>query len=191
MYVFFGLIASGKSTLAEAFAEKCGFTYYNTDRVRKELAGRMSEKSDKDGYGQGIYTEEFTLKTYKSMLKSAERDLRTFSSVVLDGSYTDKKQRNLVREMAVQLNCPVIFIYCHCSEAETKRRLELRARDPQAVSDGRWEIFVHQREKFILPRELAPQEFMVIDTDDTVENLLNQLTATLAEMKESDKRALH
>ena len=39
IFVFFGLIASGKSTLAEHFAKRYHLPYYNTDRVRKELAG--------------------------------------------------------------------------------------------------------------------------------------------------------
>ena len=37
--VFFGMTASGKSTLALAWAKRCQAPYYNTDRVRKELAG--------------------------------------------------------------------------------------------------------------------------------------------------------
>ena len=37
--VFFGMTASGKSTLAQACADRYGAPYYNTDRIRKELAG--------------------------------------------------------------------------------------------------------------------------------------------------------
>ena len=37
--VFFGMIASGKSTLGEAWAGRHRAPYHNTDRVRKELAG--------------------------------------------------------------------------------------------------------------------------------------------------------
>ena len=37
--LFFGLIASGKSTLAKAWAEQKNIPYYNSDVVRKELAG--------------------------------------------------------------------------------------------------------------------------------------------------------
>ncbi|MCI5209954.1 MAG: hypothetical protein D3910_14420 [Candidatus Electrothrix sp. ATG2] len=67
LYIFFGLIASGKSTLAELFAEAQGFPYYNTDRVRKELAGIALNERRPDGMDQGIYTPAFTEKTYQAM----------------------------------------------------------------------------------------------------------------------------
>ena len=54
IYIFFGLIASGKSTLAELFAAAHHFPYYNTDRVRKELAGLAANERRPDGLGQGL-----------------------------------------------------------------------------------------------------------------------------------------
>ena len=39
LVVFFGMIASGKSTLGQAWSEHCHAPYYNTDRVRKKLLG--------------------------------------------------------------------------------------------------------------------------------------------------------
>jgi len=38
-YVFFGMVATGKSYLAKAWAERLGGLYLNSDVVRKELAG--------------------------------------------------------------------------------------------------------------------------------------------------------
>jgi len=185
IFVFFGLIASGKSTLAAAFAARHDYGYFNTDRVRKELAGLRPEKSDDSDYGEGIYTEEFTEKTYTAMLERAEKKLRCLPGVVLDGSYTDQRRRQEVREMARRNRVAAVFIYCRCSRQETKRRLRLRAVDPHAVSDGRWEIFLRQEEKFVFPREMKPGELVVMDTGDSVDNLLDRLERELAE------RALH
>lgn len=176
LYVFFGLIASGKSTLAELFAETHDLPYYNTDRVRKELAGLAAYKRRPDGMGQGIYTPEFSEKTYQAMLDSAARDCNAGATgVVLDGSYSKVADRHKVGELASALTARLHFILCSCSEQETQRRLALRAKDPQAVSDGRWEIFVQQKEKFAQPDELPPHQLTRIDTEAEPQELLRHL----------------
>ena len=178
LYVFFGLIASGKSTLAELFAAKHGLPYYNTDRVRKELASLAANERRPDGMDQGIYTPAFTQRTYQTMLDRAGEDFQQGKTgVVLDGSYSKAADRHRVIELAKVLQIRVLFFLCSCSEQETKRRLALRAQDPNAVSDGRWEIFVQQRAKFEQPDELAPQQLARIDTEADPQKLLDLLTS--------------
>jgi predicted kinase len=174
IYVFFGLIASGKSTLAELFAAENNFPCYNTDRVRKELAGIGA--TDRDGMDRGIYTPEFTDKTYQAMLNRAEQDLKQGrEAVVLDGSYSREQDRAKVIRLAGSLEAAVFFILCSCSELEVKRRLALRAQDPNAVSDGHWEIFVLQKKKFALPEELAAEQLLELDTEAEPDQLLRRL----------------
>ncbi|MCI5141266.1 MAG: hypothetical protein D3909_05980 [Candidatus Electrothrix sp. ATG1] len=176
LYIFFGLIASGKSTLAELFAEAQGFPYYNTDRVRKELAGIALNERRPDGMDQGIYTPAFTEKTYQAMLERAAQDFsKGATGVVLDGSYSKATDRHKVNELASSLNARTLFFLCSCSEQETQRRLALRAKDPNAVSDGRWEIFIQQREKFEHPDELSPPQITYIDTEAEPKKLLRLL----------------
>ena len=69
----------------------------------------------------------------------------------------------------------VFFILCTCSDKEVKRRLDLRAKDSAAVSDGRWEIFVKQKEQFELPDELAPDQHLQLDTEAEPKQLLTLL----------------
>lgn len=176
IYIFFGLIASGKSTLAELFSTAHHFPYYNTDRVRKELAGLAANERRLDELGQGLYSTEFTEKTYQEMLERTEQDLQQGSDgVVLDGSYGRRDDRRKVADLAAAREVDLLFILCTCSDKEVKRRLELRARDPKAVSDGRWEIFVNQKEKFEFPDELAPDQLLQLDTEAEPEQLLVQL----------------
>ena len=176
IYIFFGLIASGKSFLAERFAAECGLPYFNSDRVRKELAGIAPTERRPDGIGQGIYTPELSAKTYQTMLARAEESLQNGAAgVILDGSYSIAAGRCEVRRLAERLDARPLFILCSCSEAETKRRLELRAKDPNAVSDGRWEIFVRQRETFVQPDELPPEMLFRLNTEAELINLLCRL----------------
>lgn len=186
LYVFFGLIATGKSTLAAAWAEQRGLAYANSDVIRKELAGLRpkGEPCDQlltgtrpEAPDQGIYTPEFSRKTYDELLRRAEAELGQGRDMVLDASYLDRAERERVVALAAQTGANLRFILCDCSDQVKQERLALRARDPQAVSDGRWEIYLRQREKFQPPSELPPDHLITIDTNQPLPTLL----ATLAQ----------
>ncbi len=181
LFIFFGLIASGKSTLGQAFADHHDVRYYNSDVIRKELAGELSRNGRQSGFDQGIYSRAFTEKTYTALLARAEADLAAGVSVALDASYQDRAERLRVRALAEQFAVPLYFVLCLCPEAEMKRRMEVRALDPTAVSDGRWEIYLKQKERYRSPDELPPGSLITINTDDSVANLLTTLERLLAE----------
>ncbi|HSR36508.1 MAG TPA: ATP-binding protein, partial [Desulfurivibrionaceae bacterium] len=155
IYVFFGLIATGKSTLAQAWAERHGLAYANSDVVRKELAGLAPTASQKEGVDQGIYTTEFSRKTYDALLTRAEEAIGQGRGVILDASYQSREERAKVVAVAQRLAVAVRFVLCDCSDAIKKTRLALRAQDPNAVSDGRWEIYLQQKARFEAPAELG------------------------------------
>ena len=178
--VFFGLIASGKSTLAERFARQHDLPYYNTDRIRKELAGLEAGARRPDGFEQGIYTSEFSRRTYQALLDRAAVDIRAGRpGVVLDGSYHRRAERDQVRRLAAELEIPCTFVLCQCGDEEVKRRLAERARDPQAVSDGRWEIYLTQKETFEAPTEVPAADLVIMNTEAPVADLLEQLARQL------------
>ena len=180
IYVFFGLIASGKSTLAQRFADDGHFPYYNTDRVRKELAGLDPVHRSADGVNEGIYSREFSVRTYQAMLDRASADLRAGClGVVLDGSYHSRVERERVLKLADAQGAEVVFILCTCSEEEVQRRLLKRARDATAVSDGRWEVNQAQKEIFAYPDEQPSHRLITMDTERPVEVLLEKLQLKL------------
>ena len=179
LYVFFGLIATGKSTLAGEWAKKINAAHYNSDRVRKELAELAATANQSESWGKGIYTKEFSRRTYDALLERAERDLRNGRAVVLDASYNARPERDRVCELADRLGMTPIFVHCVCEETELKRRMEERALDPAAVSDGRWEIYLGQREKFQPPDELPAGQCLTFDTNGAVPELVAGLAALL------------
>jgi predicted kinase len=179
LYVFFGMIATGKSTLAGAWAKHKGLDSYNSDRVRKELADIVPTEKRRETVDAGIYTPEFSLKTYRALLEKAEDRLQRCKSIILDASYQYKRDRQDAKTLAGNLNCRVYFILCQCSEEEMQRRMALRSKDLTAVSDGRWEIYLQQKKRFEPPDELAPSELVVIDTEASLEDLLQELDEKL------------
>ena len=171
LLIFFGMVAAGKSFLARRWAERHGCAYYNTDVVRKQLAGMMPGTRQPAGIGQGIYNPELTRRTYDELLQLArqERD-RLAGCVVLDGSYRDQGERD--RIVAGIGGCKIYFIYCRCSESCIRQRLALRAEDPAAVSDGTWEIYQMQRRQFQVPEQITGAQLLMLDTERPLPELL-------------------
>ncbi len=189
IFVFFGLIATGKSTLAQAWAERHGLTYANSDVVRKELAGLATTTSQKEGVDQGIYTKEFSRRTYDALLSRAEAAIGQGRGVILDASYQSREERGKVVALANRLKTPVRFVLCDCDDEVKKARLALRAQDPNAVSDGRWEIYLQQKARFEPPTELGSGQLVTLDTDLSITAALDKLDALLQrEEKKEDKR---
>lgn len=179
LYVFFGMIATGKSTLAQAWARHKHLRCFNSDWVRKNMAGLNPTVKQRQSVDAGIYTREFSQKTYAALLAKAEECLQQGDSVILDASYQYAKDRQAARTLARGLNSQVYFILCQCSEKEMKRRMDERERDPTAVSDGRWEIYLQQKMRFEPPEELAASELIIIDTQAPLEDLLMELEKKL------------
>ncbi len=164
--VFFGMVASGKTYLARAYGEKKGIPYYNTDQIRKEMLGLNPFKQQKNGLGKGIYSAKITDKTYTMMLTQAEGEIKRGSTcVLLDGSFGSRKKRKQVQKLAARYGGRAFFIYCFCSEKETRRRLEQRRNNPESVSDGDWEIYQAQQETFDEPEKEAGSLFFSLNTE--------------------------
>ena len=181
LFIFFGMIATGKSTIAQAWAWQEQLRCYNSDWVRKELAGVDPTSTHHELVESGIYTKEFSIKTYATLLERAAARIRQEDSVVLDASYQYAKDRQDIRDLVKRLGCPVYFIFCQCSEVEMKHRMDLRSKDPNAVSDGRWEVYLQQKERFEPPAELTDTELINLNTSGSAEDILADLKNKLTE----------
>ena len=175
LVVFFGMVATGKSYLASAWANHYGLPYYNSDRVRKELAGITPETDQKEGVDQGIYTPEFSRRTYDALIEHAMHHFQADrkACVVLDGSYQSLNERDLLRRHFAD-KVRLVFVHCVCSEQVVKQRLKLRATDSDAVSDGNWEIYLAQKERF--QPVTKTEQVIELDTDAPVEELVARVT---------------
>lgn len=171
LWVFFGPIAGGKSSLSRNLGTKLHVDTLNSDRIRKALAGLQPTDKRPESWGQGIYSKEFSELTYSKMIEEAETRLRKGETVILDASFSKKVYREKIIKLAESMSVPYFFVYCYCSEEETKRRLDKRAGNAQAVSDGRWEIYVEQVRLFEPPDEIADEQLINIATDQPKEKV--------------------
>lgn len=183
VYIFFGMVATGKSYLASAWASRHGCLYLNSDIIRKQLAGNDLQTRQKVAINEGIYTPEFTRRTYDELIVCAERALDDEQTpcIVLDASYQSRSERERLCGR-LEKRCRLLFFHCVCPEETVKNRLALRAADPLAVSDGRWEVFQQQKKSFVPPTEQPSDHLMTVATDRPLAELIIIIERNLAKM---------
>lgn len=157
-----------------------GVPHHNSDVVRKELAGARSEAELKAPTGEGIYTREWTERTYAALLERAEATLSVGNSVILDATFSKSAWRRRARELAERLGARAAMVECRLDEAEALARLERRHRSGASVSDGRPELYAQQRAAFEPVTEFDAGAHLVADTARPTEDLLAELVPALA-----------
>jgi uncharacterized protein len=146
--VVFGLMGSGKSSRSRALAAALGWPVIHSDAVRKRLAGLKPTERVSVAFGTGIYGEDYSARTYTEMLRIAEAYLAAGQSVILDGSYKRDGERQRVRRLARDQGARAVFVYCECPPEVARERLGIRRTDPEAISNGRVELFEDQMRDF-------------------------------------------
>ncbi|MFF3612026.1 AAA family ATPase [Streptomyces sp. NPDC002580] len=122
-----GLPGSGKSTLSGALADRLGVTLLSSDRIRKELAGIPAEQSAAAGYREGLYTPEWTVKTYTALLDRAAALLSCGESVVLDATWSGAAQREAALRVAERTSADLVSLRCQVPGDVSAARLSTRA----------------------------------------------------------------
>lgn len=141
-----GLPGTGKSTLAkrvassdelaQAMSGRPRFEVVRSDVVRKELAGLLPQASSGAGMFQGIYTSEFTDRTYQAMVSYAEELLERGRSVVLDATWSQVAHRQLAREVARRTRSRVVELCLTAPEPVLAGRLRRRSETENDVSEA-------------------------------------------------------
>lgn len=166
-----GLPGSGKSTLAGALADRLGVTLLSSDRLRKELAGIPAEQSAAADYGEGIYTAEWTARTYETLLDRASTLLSCGESVVLDATWSDAGQREAAVRMAERTSADLVALHCQVPSEVSTARLTTRA---PGASDADLEVATA-----MAATEPPWTEAATIDTSGPLESAVVQALAAV------------
>ncbi|MBI4963907.1 MAG: AAA family ATPase [Desulfomonile tiedjei] len=155
LVIFSGLMATGKSHLAERLGVRLGVEPLRSDKVRKEIHGLPPIKHQLDKYGQGIYRPDATERTYEALLVEARQRLNRGESVILDASFMRYRHRRAARELALATNAAFRIVECACPDEIIRQRLEDRLQNKKEPSDATWEIFPDQKVRF---EPIGPEE---------------------------------
>jgi aminoglycoside phosphotransferase family enzyme/predicted kinase len=162
LFITVGLVGTGKSTLSRALAGRLGLVVLSSDITRKRLAGIPLTEHRFQGFHGGIYTPEFTRKTYDAMFAKAGKILSDGGRVLLDASFIHRDERLRAKELAEKSNARFIVLECRLDEGSILRYLEQRQREG-SVSDGRAEILEPQKKRFDPLTEVSEREHIVVD----------------------------
>jgi len=158
-----GLVGTGKSTVAEALSRSLGFNVISSDVTRKKLAGISPTEHRFEQFQGGIYTEDFSRRTYDAMFSRARELLSQGQWVILDASFKKRHDRMAAAEIAKRANADFAVVECVLDAASVKARLEKRLKE-ETTSDGRWEIYESQKQDFDPVTEFPRQKHIVLGT---------------------------
>jgi len=147
-----GLSGTGKSTVAALLAEEASFVRLSSDAVRKELAGIAPSEHRHEGWARGIYSEEFTEKTYSELIRRAGEAIKEGRSVVLDATFSKKRFIEAARLASARAGAEFHLIECSASDATVKKHFIDRCLKEgtltETVSDADWDIYLKQKSAF-------------------------------------------
>ncbi len=174
-----GLTGTGKSTIMNEVAEKKGLTILTSDKIRKQLVGIQPEEHRYEEFDRGIYSKEFTERTYLHMIEEGKKLLMQGESAVLDACFPKKWQRQKAFDSAKEMNVRFLCIEFVLPEEEVKDRLKKRFDSKEGISDGRWEIYVAQKESFEAVDDLLSDFHMIVDTSRLKEECVKKIIERL------------
>ena len=183
LVVVCGHVGTGKSTVAQLFSEHTGFSVLNSDVVRKRLAGLLPTARVGGDYRAGIYSEDFTRRTYTALRTQAEEELRAGRGVIVDATCKQPGDRRTLLELGNLLSVPVLFLECRASAVEVERRLRERERRGNSVSDATWAVALHEQHDFPPFDDIPEQCHFVIDTMHDMEDALGEIEERLPKRK--------
>lgn len=179
VYAVSGVIASGKSTVADRLAELVHAPVVDADRTRKSLAGVAATMPMAEPAFAGHYSEQATDAAYAEVLRRAELVLGSKRPVVIDASFRERHKREQARELAKRYDLPFLLIECAVDRETIRARLREREREP-SVSDGRIGLLDAFAASFEPIEELPPNEHLVVDTGRPIAETMARIRERIA-----------
>ena len=157
-----GLMGSGKTRQAQGLGELASVRVLSSDVVRKELANLDPEERQEVPFRSGIYSAEWTERTYGALLEEARGKLARGNSAILDASWSKAQQRAAAREVAREREALFFIVECTAPDEILNLRLSSRRR---RITDGRIELLDDQRAAYETPTDDEADRVIHVDTD--------------------------
>jgi hypothetical protein len=162
-----GLSGSGKTSLARAVAAPLGALHVRSDVERKRLAGLSPLDHSRSPPDGGIYSRDFTERTYARLQDCATNALLGGESMIVDAAFLKRNERRDMLGLARRMAVPAAILHCVAPLAVLRERLASRSRTGSDASEagvailarqpGYWEDFGdEERAKVVAVDTTAP-----------------------------------
>jgi aminoglycoside phosphotransferase family enzyme/predicted kinase len=169
-----GTMGCGKSTLTDQLSFELGIATFNSDVIRKQLAGINPDTAVQVSFGEGLYSKEMGQRTYRKLERLAENELASGHSVVIDAGFGTGADRAEFARLAATHHAEFVILFVECDPGVQRQRLRERSSRGCSVSDGRVELLNQQNNVFEPPND---SEGIVIscNTNGATEHALNSV----------------
>jgi aminoglycoside phosphotransferase family enzyme/predicted kinase len=182
-----GLPGTGKSTLAKSLADVAHFDeVLRSDVIRKELAGKWEPSNpqrergsegvtnhepkslaDASGYkteamsmSSGLYSPDFTERTYDECWCRARKRLLAGGRVIVDATFQRESFRHRFLQLALDCGVRSVWLECEAPADVVQQRLLARRGD---ASDADWNVYQLVREQWQLASDFSTRFHATVD----------------------------
>jgi aminoglycoside phosphotransferase family enzyme/predicted kinase len=174
-----GLPGTGKSTLARHLSATDHFIVLRTDEIRKQLAGVRPLESQRTEFGVGIYSDEWTRRTYAEVQHRAEELLFQGQRVIVDATFGEDSLRQSFLEAADRWCVPVLWLECRADPEVSRQRLQKRRGD---ASDADWAVYQRLSDMWSPPTDQTRPFLRIVGTNGPSDHAVAQARRFLADL---------
>ena len=171
LVIMSGVTASGKSSVAQRLGDLLAGTVLSSDVVRKQLAGLSPGEHRYEPFGHGIYSPEWTRRTYGELLRQAASMLTGGGCVILDASFLHVSERTRALQTAGRASSHVVVVECVAPHETLLKRLTQRESE-ETVSDGTLKILDGQLATREPVNEFTLGDHITADTTKQIDTLM-------------------
>lgn len=172
-----GQVASGKTTLSRALAERLGAPRIEADAVRNALLGDRPGHEVHEAHWARHLEPGFEQRVYDELLRRAAEVLESGRPLVIAACFPRARQREEAAALARRAGLPFLFVECHAEVSAVRRRLA--ERDAQQQRGGWNEVHSALAERWEAGDGLPPEQRVVVDTTDGLDEALTELERRL------------
>jgi hypothetical protein len=155
-----GLSGSGKTTFSQELVMLFEMISLRSDIERKRLSGLEALAKSGSDVESGIYTRDFSRRTYEYLAELAEKLLQAGWSVLVDATFIACWQRDLFRKLAEGCNAPLHILDFDLPEEILRQRVQARSAEGRDASEA--DVFVlEQQLKTHEPLASEEKEFTI------------------------------
>jgi len=174
LWIICGMMAAGKSTIANELAKTLNVEVYQSDVIRKQLFGLDPHTTLDMPYAQGIYSQNANALTYGKLLMLAQEKIKKGCSVILDATFSNHHHREEAVRLAKNSDANHIFVECIAPNDLIKMRL-LQRKSEEALSDARLHHFEKHKGDFEPLAEVENGFHIRVNTEQPLEKNMQQI----------------
>lgn len=141
-----GVSGSGKTYGTQKILEEEGCIRLRTDVERKRLFGLKADESTPPSQRAEVYGPDATRRVYRRLLDLAWMILGAGYSVIVDGTFLKRGERDEFRALAESMAVPFTILVFEAPEEVLKERVAGRKDEGRDASEADWAVVARQRE---------------------------------------------